>query len=358
MPLAMRLLPMALRDIVEENVGDARLSAGIGSRATVASTYGPYQPGLGLPLLYHRPAWTDGLFRQPTFVAGGMGALAEALAAAARKAGAEIRTEARVERIGVDDAGITGVVLEDGTEVGARRVLSTVDPRTTMLDLLEPGWLETDMLFAARTLRAHGTVSIVRLALDGLPAFRDVDAGALSGTVEIAPTMKYQEQAADNVKYGRVPEHPTIEITLPSITDPSLAPAGKHVLHAWVQYTPYRLRDTTWDGERDRLGKIVLDTIERYAPGLSSLVTAVDVATPLDIERRYGAMDGHVYHAAQTLDQSLYMRPFAGRYDYRMPVNGLYLGGSGCHPGGGITGLPGKLAAQRVLEDWKARRAA
>ena len=356
MPLAMRMLPMALRDIADEHVKDERLAAGLGSRATVASVYGPFQPGLGLPLLYHRPAWTDALFRQPTFVVGGMGSLADSLVSAAKKAGVEIRTDARVERVRVSDDGVTGAVLESGDEVQASRVLSTVDPHTMMLRLLEPGWIEPDMLYAARTLRAHGTVSIVRMALDGLPAFREVDASALSGTIEIAPSMTYQEQAADCVKYGRVPEHPTLEVTLPSLTDPSLAPAGKHVLHAWVQYTPYRLRESDWDSERDRLGKIVVDTLEQYAPDLSRLVTAIDVATPLDIERRYGAREGHVYHAEQALDQSLYMRPFAGRYDYRMPVDGLYLGGSGSHPGGGITGLPGKLAARQVLRDWKARR--
>jgi phytoene dehydrogenase-like protein len=355
MPLAMRLLPMALRDIIEEHVADDRLSAGIATRGMVAGINGPYAPGGGLPLLYHRPAWTEGLFRKPTFVAGGMGALAAALAAAAQAAGAEIRTESRVERISVSDDAVTGVVLGDGEEVTARRVLSTVDPRTTLLELLEPGWLDPDVLHAARNLRGHGAVSIVRMALDDLPAFEGVDPAALSGTIEIAPTMKYQEQASDNVKYGRVPEHPVIEVTIPSLTDPGLAPAGRHVLHAWVQYTPYRLRETSWDNERDRLGKIVAGTIEQYAPGLSNLITALDVTTPLDIERRFGNHEGHVYHAELALDQALYMRPFPGRYDYHMPVAGLYLGGPGCHPGGGITGLPGKLSAQAVLSDKSPR---
>lgn len=358
MPDAMRLLPMALRDVTQEHLTDERLRAGVAWPGLLASVHGPYAPGGALPLLYHRPAWTTGLFAPPVFVAGGDGALAAALASAARASGAELRSSAGVQQIRVRDDAVAGIVLDSGEEIAATRVLSTIDPRATMLELLEPGWIDPGLAFAARNLRGHGTVSLVRLALDGLPEFAGVGAEALRGSVQIGPTLRYQEEASDCVKYGQLAEHPVIELTLPSLTDDSLAPSGKHVLHAWVQYTPYRLRDTDWDAQRDRLGNLVVQAIEQYAPGLGARITARDVTTPLDLQRRHGMRQGHVYHAEITLDQFLFMRPFPARYHGRMPVAGLYLGGSGCHPGGGLTGLPGKIAARQVLQDWKSARIA
>lgn len=358
MPEAMRMLPMALRDVTEEHFADDRLRAAVAWPGLRASVQGPFAPGGALSLLYHRPAWGGGLFAPPTFVAGGDGALTGALESAARAAGVTVRTGARVARIRVGDDGVTGVVLTDGEEIAASRVLSTIDPRATMLELLEPGWIDPDLAFAARNLRGHGTVSLVHLVLDGLPAITGVAAEALHGSVQIAPSLRYQEEAADCVKYGGIPEYPVIDFSLPSLTDGSLAPAGKHVLHAWVQYTPYRLRDTDWDAQRDRLGDIVTATLERHAPGLSGRIVSRHVTTPLDLERRHGMRQGHVYHAEMALDQFLFMRPFPGRYRGRMPVGGLYLGGSGCHPGGGLTGLPGKIAARQVLQDWKSARVA
>jgi len=358
MPAAMRMLPMSMRDVVDEHVQDGRLKAGIAWRGLIASTQGPYAPAGMISALYHRPTWGGGLFAPPVFVVGGPGALAEALSAAARKAGAEIRTGTEVKRIRVKEDAVAGITLASGEEIDVERVLSALDPRTTMLRLLEPGWLDTDLIFAAQNVRGHGTVSVVRMALDGLPVFTDVPAEALAGRLEISPSLLAQEKAADHVKYGRVPTSPVMEVTLPTLTDPSLAPTDAHVLHAWVQYTPYRLRDTDWEREREGLGRSVLATLEAHAPGISGRVKAIDVVTPADIERRHGIAEGHPYHVELTLDQFLYMRPFPGRYHNRMPVAGLYLGGPGCHPGGGITGLPGKIAARQVLQDWKRARVA
>lgn len=354
MPEALRLLPMALRDVTEERFENERLRAAIASSGLQASWLGPWSPGGAFGLLYHRPAWRAGLFDSPTHVHGGLGALAEALGKAATTAGVEIRTGARVQRIRVADEGVAGVMLESGKELPAHQVLSGVDPRTTLLELLEPGWLEPDIVSAVDNIRMRGTVSVVRLALATLPAFGASDEASLAGRIQIGPTLEYLERAFDPAKYGELPAHPSLEITIPSLTDESLAPAGKHVMHVWVQYTPFALREGTWESERQRLGDTVVSTIEEYAPGFSATIEQVDVLTPADIQARWSITGGHPYHGEMAMDQVLYLRPVPGWYDYRTPVAGLYLCGPGCHPGGGITGLPGRNAARRALMDWKS----
>ncbi len=352
MPEAMRLLPMALRDVAGERFQDTTLQAAVAFSGLAHSWLGPYSAGGALSMLMHRPASHASLFDSPVFVAGGPGRLGEALAGAARAAGAEIRTAAAVGRVLVAADRVRGVLVGDDEEITAACVVSATDPKTTLTRLLEPGWLDTGTLDAARSVRSRGTTSYVRFGLAGTPDF-GLATNELGGRLRIGSSLTALEQAFDNAKYGRVPERPMIEMTLPSLADPGLAPAGKQLLHARAQYTPHTLRDSSWDAERSKLLGIVTRQIEAHAPGFSSLVEVADVVSPADIERRWGLAGGHLYHAELALDQATYMRPIPGWYDYATPLAGLYLAGPGCHPGGGVTGRPGHNAAQRIIEDWK-----
>lgn len=350
MPAAMRLLPMALRDVTEEHVRDERLRAAVAWIGLVGSGVGPWAPGTALQLLFQRPPWFPGLFPGARFAAGAD--LGEALAAAAQAAGAKIRPGARVSRILVDDERVAGVVLDSGEELAAGTVISAVDPKTTMLELLEPGWLQPDVAEGLRNVRARGTVSAVRLALGEAPVLPGGKRAV--GRIQIGPTLRYLERAADGVKYRRLPEELVIDATLPSAVATGLAPRGRHVLHAWVQYTPYELENPSWDEGRGLLADATVATLDAHFPGLARSVEAVDVITPPDIRTRFGLTGGHPFHAEPALDQALYMRPVPGMHEGRTPIAGLWLGGPGIHPGGGVTGLPGKLCAKAVLRGAKA----
>lgn len=356
MPQAMRLLPMALRDVAEERFEDERLRAAIAWIGLQGNGTGPWAPGGALALLMQRPAWYGGLFPGPRFAAGAP--LGEALAAAARAAGATVRTGARVTRIRVRGERVAGVALESGEEVETSCVVSGTDPRTTLLGLLEPGWLEPATLAAARNIRGAGAVSVVRFAVSEPPVIRDPAGGnGPVGRIQIGQSLRYQEEASDCVKYGRFPGHPVLELTLLGPGDGAGGGAGgRQAVHAWVQYTPRHLREGSWDDQRDVLRDLVITTIEEHAPGFGGSIEHADVLTPADIEARFGIRGGHPYHLETALDQALYMRPFPGAHDGRTPLAGLYLAGPGIHPGGGVTGLPGKLAARRVLADLKASR--
>ncbi len=356
MPQAMRLLPMSLCDIVQERFDDERLRAAIAWRGLAASWLGPWSPGGGYTLLYHRPAWGGPIFGAPRFAVGGTGSVAAALESAAKAAGAELRSSARVARIRVDDDRAVGVVLEDGEEIPCQAIMSAIDPRTTLTGLLDTGWLDPEHVAAAQNIRMRGTVAAVRIAVDALPQVAGLDESAWAGRVQIGDSLAYLEKSFDAMKYGRLPERPIVDITVPSLSDSTLAPAGTHVMHAWVQYVPHAFSDSSWDSKRDELGKSVIDTIDNHAPGFASSVQHVDVTTPADLEDELGILGGHPYHGELSMDQLLYMRPIAGWYDHRTPVDGLYLGGPGCHPGGGITGIPGKNAAARIGADWKGGR--
>jgi len=365
LPEALRYLPMPVKDVLDERFESEALKAAIAGPALTGSWLAPRSAGSALMLLLHRPSWTAGLLSPPVFARGGPGALADAVAAAARGAGAEIRTGSKVERILIDDDGrAAGVALTGGTEIAARLVVSNADPRRTLLELVDPAWLDPEHAAAARNIRTRGTVAIVQLALGGLPAFTDARDGSLSGRIQLGASLDELERAFDGVKYGKLPEKPFLTVTIPSLTDPSLAPEGKHVLHVWAQYAPYRLAPSggiggestaegTWDERRDELGDLVVRRIEEHAPGFSGLVEHRRVRTPIDLERDFGCTGGCLYHAEPALDQMLFMRPMAGWYQYRTPVDGLYLCGPGTHPGVGMTGLPGKSAAAQILEDWR-----
>jgi phytoene dehydrogenase-like protein len=259
-----------------------------------------------------------------------------------------VRTNAAVSRVLVRDERARGVVLQSGEEVMARAVVSAVDPKKTFLRLCDPTDLAPEFLWRMRNYRASGTVAKVNLALAGLPKFTGVDGDALKGRIRVAPDIDHLERAFDHSKYGRYSTEPYIELTIPSLLDPSLAPAGSHVASMYVQFAPYQLRDTNWDRERAALGRLAIDTVERHAPGFRGLVTAEQVITPLDLEREYGLTGGHIFHGELALDQLLTMRPLLGWGQYRSPIRDLFLCSSGTHPGTGLTGGSGANAAREV----------
>jgi phytoene dehydrogenase-like protein len=350
----LRVVPMAVADVVADALQDELLRATMASRGVALTAMGPWTAGTGAVLLQRAAGGAAG---HTVYPEGGPGAVTEALAQAARAFVAEIRTEAEVTGIITSDGRATGVVLASGEEIPARVVVSSADPKRT-LELVDPVAVGPTLLWRGRHLRTPGSVSKVNLALSGLPAFRGVgDREHLTGRIVIGPTIDHLERAADDHKYGRISEAPWLELTLPSLTDPTLAPEGGHVASVLCHMTPYHLRKGEWDdAARERVGDLVVRALEEHAPGFSSLVEARQVLTPADLEREYRLTDGCVLHAEPGLDQFFAWRPMLGHARYRFAIPGLYLAGSGAHPGGGITGAPGANAAREILRDLKRRR--
>lgn len=356
---AFRLLrwgPMAVADLVSEFFESELLRAAVAARGIYGTFAGPWSAGTSLGILVG--AALDGnAAGSTTFVRGGMGGLTQALAAAARQLGVEVRTGADVARIATRDGAATGVVLSTGEEVLARAVVSNADPKRTFLGLVDPVDLDPDFVQKIRNYRALGSIAKVHLALDGLPEFaaaKNGAPGALSGRIHIGPDIDYLERAFDAAKYGDFSAHPYCDVTIPTLTDPTLAPAGKHVLSVVAQYAPSKFKGD-WNGKRDALGDAVVETIAEYAPNLKKLVAHRQVLTPLDLEREYGLTGGQVFHGEPAIDQLFTMRPLLGWAQYRTPVRGLYLCGSGTHPGGGVTGAPGANAAREIARDLRGR---
>ena len=358
---AMRLLPMPIRDVVEERFDNELLRAAVAGRGISGSWLGPYSAGSTFNLVHHLIG-NGKVLGGPTFVRGGGGALTAALAAAARDAGAEIRTSATVRQITAELGRVTGVVDDDGDSFEGGVVLSNADPKRTFLGLVDPTILAPEFVTAVRNIRSRPGVGIVAFALDGLPRFAangggaGIDEAALRGYLQVGSSVENLERSFDAAKYGGIPEHPYVRLTIPSLTDASLAPDGKHVAVAWVQTVPYELTHGSWEEGREALGDAAVAAIEELAPGFASLVRQRLVVGPADIEARFGATGGCLYHAELSLDQALYLRPLPGWARYRTPLEGLYLCGSGTHGGGGLNGLPGHNAALQVLDDLKNRR--
>lgn len=349
----LRILPTSISDLLNEWFETDLLKAAIGATGLLGSFVGPRQQGTAFLFLHHQLGASNGALRTAGFVRGGMGKLSEALASAARQHGAAIRTDAEVARIAARNGAATGVVLATGDEIGADKVISSAGVKTTLLSLIEPTYLDPHFLLQVKNIRARGTVAKVNLALDGLPKFTGAESGkALGGVIHIGPSLDYLERASDAAKYGRFSEKPFLEITIPSVGDPSLAPAGKHVMSVWMQYAPYDLRQNNWNDAREALGDAVINLIEEYAPGFKNSILHRQVLTPLDLEQTFAVAGGHMYHAEMALDQILLMRPVAGWARYATPIKNLYLCGSGTHPGGGLTGLPGYYAAKEILRRW------
>jgi phytoene dehydrogenase-like protein len=357
----LRWLPMAVADLAAEWFESEPLRATVAAGGVLGSFLGPWSAGSAAVLLLLGAG--DGRPVAPGwFAAGGTGAVADALAAAARQAGADIRIGAEVARIDVDDSGATGVTLASGERLTARAVASNLDPKRTILGLVDPSYLAPEFVRRVQNIRTHGTLAKINYAVDALPAFAGLatlDAAqrtaALSGRVRLARDIDAIERAFDAAKYGRFADEPWIELAIPSIMDPSLAPAGGHVVSAYVQYAPHRLRGTTWEAERDRLAAAATQTIERYAPGFTASIVARETITPADLERVYGLTGGHIFHGELALDQLFVARPVLGSARYQTPIRNLYLCGSGAHPGTGLNGRTGALAAQTIASDLKRR---
>ena len=352
---AYRLLrwgPMAVADLVGECFEHERLRAAVAADGIFGTRFGPWSAGSGMVLLLR--AANEALAPGRTwFAKGGPGAIAGALERAVLKAGGAVRTNARVTRILVDDGRARGVTLDDGTELRARAIVSAAHPKHTLLQLCDPIDLGPEFTWRMRNYRSYGTVAKVNLALSALPAFTGLERRALPSRIRIAPDVDYLERAFDHSKYGRYSTEPYIELTVPSVLDPTLTPKDAHVLSAYVQFAPYELRGTTWDAERSAFGQSVVTAIDRYAPGLKSLVVAQQVITPADLERDYGFAGGHIFHGELALDQLLTMRPLLGWGQYKAPIRNLYLCSSGTHPGTGLTGGSGANAAREILRGLK-----
>ncbi len=349
---AMRFLPMPIADVVVERFENEALRAAIAAGGLTGSWFGPRSPGSALNLLFHRVGRGRGAIGYPQLAFGGTGSLTDALRSAAEAAGATVRTGADVERIVIGRGKVRGVKLVGGEEIGVETVISNADPKTTLLSLVEPLELQPSFVRAAQNLRSRGTVAMVKLALSELPSFSGVtDASMLAGRIQIGEHLDALEMAFDATKYGELPQRPYLDLTIPSISDPGLAPEGKHVLSAWVQFPPYHLRGRDWNDARGELGDLVVQRIEDYAPGLSRHIVDREVLSPLDLEKRFGVAEGCIYHLEPALDQSLYLRPIPRWSGYRMPIEQLYLCGSGTHGGGGLSGLAGRNAARQVIED-------
>jgi phytoene dehydrogenase-like protein len=281
---------------------------------------------------------------------GGMGSLSNALSKAAIDAGVVIRTGAPVERILVREDRAAGVQLESGEQFLAPVVVSNADPKTTLLRLLGPEYLDAGFVRRVGHLRSRGLTAKLHLALDRLPRFSGLQQNVLHGRMLVAPSSDYIERAFNHAKYGEFSEAPILEVTVPSVVDSSLAPSGKHVLSAIVQYVPYKLTAGDWSQHRGRLTEVVVNLLEAHAPGLRESVLAAELLTPADIERDFRISGGHWHHAELALDQFLMVRPVPGAAQYRTPLDGLYLCGAGTHPGGGVMGLAGRNAAREVLK--------
>jgi phytoene dehydrogenase-like protein len=343
--------------LLQDNFESPLLRGALGFDAVLGTNLGPRSPGSVFTLLYRlagavaaqenagRGGLSAGPSAQPR---GGLGALSRALAAAATAVGAEIRTGTAVERIVVRAHRVGGVQLTSGEIISADTVISNVDPQATFLRLLGAQYLDAGFTRRVSHLRTRGLAAKLHLALDRLPQFAGLTDDMLGGRLLIAPSLDYLERAFNHSKYGEFSAAPAIEITLPTVNDPTLAPAGKHVLSAVVQYAPYGLKKG-WDGERRPFSDLVIDTMEQYAPGLRKSVTAAQLLAPPDIEREFRITGGHWHHTELALDQFFMMRPVPGAAQYQTPVDGLYLCGAGCHPGGGVMGTAGRNAARQVL---------
>ena len=321
---------------------------------------GPYQPGTAIGLLFH--LLSGGEHELQGFyghVMGGMGSITQALAAAGRKLGVEIRTGATVARIDVTNGRARSVVLEDGTELRARIVLSNADPKRTFLGLLDTNELPEDFLSAVRGIKMDGPCAKVNMVLAEEPRFTGTPATAtpLERTFyTLVASLEFAERCYDTAKFGEIPEELWVDCVVSSNADASLAPPGRHILTCFVQYVPYRLRDGNWDEKRELLGDRVVKKIADYAPNVPGAIVARQVLTPLDLERTYGLTEGNIFHGDLRLEQLFFMRPVPGWSQYRTPIDGLYLCGAGVHPGGGVTGAPGRNAAHQALRDWKKGR--
>ncbi|HKW74987.1 MAG TPA: NAD(P)/FAD-dependent oxidoreductase [Terriglobales bacterium] len=351
-----QLMTMSAVDFLDQWFETDVLKATMSASGIIGTFLGVRSPGTAYVLLHHYMGEIDGAFRSWGFARGGTGAISNAIGDAAREAGAEIRTQAGIARIMVKENRARGVVLENGDEILADVVSSSVDPRNTFLRFMDPGLLPDEFLEDVRRYKFRGSSGKVNIALDALPDFKCLPGpGAhLRGAISISPSVEYMERAYDDAKYGNYSRRPYLDIVIPSLTDPSVAPPGKHVMSCFVQYAPYKLRPgLDWDDQREAFGNNVIDTIAEHAPNLRNIIVDKQVLTPLDLEREFGLSEGNIFQGELSLEQLFFLRPVPGYAQFRTPIKNLYMCGSATHPGGGIMGAPGRLAALEILKDSK-----
>ncbi len=350
-----QLMTMSSADFLDQWFETDVLKATMSASGIIGTFLGIRSPGTAYVLLHHYMGEIDGAFRSWGFSRGGTGAISNAIADAAREAGVEIRTKAPVGKILVKNGRAAGVVLQSGEEIFANVVSSSVDPHLTFEKFLEPSELPADFLEGVRRYKFRGSSGKVNLALDAIPNFKCLPGpGAhLRGAISISPSMEYMERAYDDAKYGRYSRKPYIDMVIPSLTDPSVAPPSKHVLSCFVQYAPYKLAEGTWDDRKEAFGDNVINTIAEYAPNIKDIIIGRQVLTPLDLEREFGLTQGNIFQGELSLEQLFFLRPVAGWAYYRTPIRNLYMCGSATHPGGGIMGANGRIASQVILKEWK-----
>jgi phytoene dehydrogenase-like protein len=348
-----KLMTMSSADYLDEWFEFGPLKATKSASGIIGTFLGPRSPGSAYVLLHHYMGEIDGAFRAWGFQKGGTGGISNAIAAAARASGAELRTDAAVERVLVRNGRATGVALASGEEIAADLVVSGLDPRLTFTRLVEPHTLPSDLLEGVRRYKFRGSSGKVNLALSGLPDFTCLPGRGphLRGAVSISPSIEYLERAYDDAKYGEFSRHPYMDVVIPSMIDPGMAPPGQHVMSIFVQYAPYALNGGWTDAKREAFGDAVVDTLAHYAPNIKSLILHRQVLTPADIERITGLSEGNIFQGELALQQLFFLRPVPKWAKYRTPIQGYWQCGAGTHPGGGIMGASGRLAALEILRN-------
>jgi phytoene dehydrogenase-like protein len=357
MHLNMQLLTMSAVDFLDLWFESDVLKAPMSVSGIIGTMLGVRSPGTAYVLLHHYMGEIDGAFRSWGFAKGGTGGVSQAVASAARGCGAEIRTEAPVERLLIRNGRAEGVVLENGDEIRSKLVVSGLDPRRTFLGLVGEAHLDPDFVTGINRFKFRGSSGKVNLAVDRLPEFAcrpstNGVADHLRGDIAIAPSIAYLEEAYDEAKYGSFSRRPYLNVVIPSVMDPSVAPPGKHIVSCFVQYAPYHLKEgpESWPEHRERFGDTVVDTLAEYCPGFKESIVYRQVLTPWDLEQEFGLTEGNIFHGELSPEQLLFQRPVSGWARYRTPIRGLWMCASGTHPGGGVMGAPGMLAARAILE--------
>jgi phytoene dehydrogenase-like protein len=351
-----QLMTMSASDFLDQWFETDVLKATMSASGIIGTFLGVRSPGTAYVLLHHYMGEIDGAFRSWGFARGGTGAISNAIADAAREAGAEIRAQAPIAKIIVKNGQAKGVVLADGDEIYAKIISSSVDPRLTFTKFIEEGTLPSEFLEEVNRYKFRGSSGKVNLALDALPNFTCMPGPGthLRGAISISPSVEYMEKAYDDAKYGNFSHRPYIDMVIPTLTDPSVAPPGKHIMSCFVQYAPYKLRPgLDWDDQKEAFGDNVINAIAEYAPNIKDIILGRQVVTPLDLERDFGLSEGNIFQGELSLEQLFFLRPVPGWAQFRTPIKNLYMCGSATHPGGGIMGAPGRLAALEILKDFK-----
>lgn len=348
-----KIFTQSAAELLDEWFESEQLKVTLATDGVIGANGGPKSPGTAYILMHHCMGGVNGHRGLWGFVRGGMGGVSNAIADSARSRGAVIRTNAPVAKILSNKGRASGVVLESGEEIRANIVASNLDPKRTFLKLIDSKDLPADFVEGIRKFRTEGTSLKMNLALRGLPDFKALPGpGPHHGaTMHICPSVEYIERAWDDAKYGKPSQSPLIEMTIPTMYDKSLAPEGHHIMGIFLQYAPYTLKNTTWEQEREPYTQRILDVIEEYCPNIRDIVVERQTLSPWDLEQRFGIAGGNIFHGEMSLDQMFVLRPLAGSARYRTPLKGLYLCGSGAHPGGGVMGAPGHNCAREILKD-------